>query len=327
MKQNLPNTVRDFALEVTFVSSGDGAQNSSADLMERQGGLRVAPPSGNKKMRLAVLMTCFNRKSMTLEALDSLFGQKDVQNLDVTVYLVDDRSSDGTGQAVMQIFPQVILLQGDGSLFWNGGMRKAFAAAIGIGFDGYIWFNDDTRLEDDALHRLVACATEMEESTSAAIMVGSIRDPHTGYLSYGGVKKKKSGLRLDFVPQIPDGNRSVPCDTMNGNFTMIPAAVVSLLGNLDDAFRHQLGDFDYGLRATKAGIPIFIAPGYFGYCRDNPSHGTWRDSTLSLKERWRHLMSPKGAPPKEWFFYTRRHFGWRWPFYSLSPYLKSVFGQ
>ena len=276
-----------------------------------------------QKIRLAVLMTSFNRRSMTLETLDSLFGQKHIENLDMTVYLVDDDSSDGTGPAVVQRFPQVTLLQGNGSLFWNGGMRKAFATALAAGFDGYIWLNDDTRLEENALHRLVACVMAIGEPT---IVVGSIRDLYTGERSYGGVQKRRSGLRLDFVPQLPDRSRAVRCDTMNGNFTFIPAAVASRLGNLDDGFQHQLGDFDYGLRATKAGIPIFIAPGYFGYCSDNPSSGTWRDSTLSLNQRWRHLMSPKGAPPREWFLYTRRHYGWRWPLYSISPYLKSIIG-
>lgn len=277
------------------------------------------------KMRIAVLMTCFNRKRTTLETLDSLFNQKHVENLDLTVYLVDDGSRDGTSRAVALRFPQVCLLQGDGSLFWNGGMRKAFAKALATGFDGYIWFNDDTLLEKEALHRLVACATEIGDSSGSAIVVGSIRDPRTGERTYGGVKKRGSWLRLDFIPLLPDESGAVRCDTMNGNFTLIPAAVATRLGNLDGAFKHQLGDFDYGLRAMKAGIPIFIAPGYFGYCSDNPLSGTWRDSELPLKKRWKHLMSPKGAPPKEWLLYITRHFGWRWPFYAISPYIKCLF--
>jgi GT2 family glycosyltransferase len=279
------------------------------------------------KKRIAVLVTCFNRRSMTLEALDSLFGQRHVENLDVTVYLVDDDSNDGTASAVMNRFPQVVLLHGDGSLFWNGGMRKAFAAALTTGFDAYIWFNDDTRLQPDALHRLIACTIDMQRANGPSIVVGSILHPHTGELSYGGVRKKSLGLRLNFEPVLPDDKQPVRCDTMNGNFTIIPAAVATRLGNLDDAFRHQLGDFDYGLRATKASIPIYIAPGYYGYCRGNPLNGTWKDSRLSLKRRWLHLMSPKGAPPREWFIYTRRHFGWRWLPYSISPYLKSIVGR
>jgi GT2 family glycosyltransferase len=114
---------------------------------------------------------------------------------------------------------------------------------------------------------------------------------------------------------------------MNGNFTLIPAAVAGRLGNLDGAFRHQLGDFDYGLRAMKAGIPIVIARGYFGYCSDNLSSGTWRDFAQPFANRWKHLMSPKGAPPREWLLYTRRHFGWRWPFYAVSPYLRTIFSR
>jgi GT2 family glycosyltransferase len=277
------------------------------------------------KMRIAVLMTCFNRKRMTLETLNSLFNQKEIDDLDMTVYLVDDGSRDGTSQAVELRFPQVCLLQGDGSLFWNGGMRKAFSTALSTGFDGYLWFNDDTLLEKDALHRLIACVTDIRDSYGSAIVVGSIRDPRTGEWTYGGVKKKGSWFRLDFIAQLPDDIRSIRCDTMNGNFTLIMAGVATRLGNLDYAFQHQLGDFDYGLRATKAGIPIFIAPGYFGYCSDNPSSGTWRDAELSFRKRWKHLMSPKGAPPKEWFLYTSRHFGWRWPIYSVSPYVKSLF--
>ena len=278
-------------------------------------------------MRIAILMTCFNRKEMTLEALESLFNQKRVEDIDATVYLVDDGSRDGTSQVVAARFPQVALLRGDGSLFWNGGMRKAFAEALAADFAGYIWFNDDTRLEDDALHRLVTCATEIRDSLGPAIIVGSTRDPFTGERSYGGVRKKRSGLRLDFVPQLPEDDHVVRCDTMNGNFTLIPASVAERLGNLDGAFRHQLGDFDYGLRAMKVGIPIIIAPGYFGYCSDNTSRGTWRDFAQPFANRWKHLMSPKGAPPREWLLYTRRHFGWRWPFYAVSPYLQTIFSR
>jgi GT2 family glycosyltransferase len=275
-------------------------------------------------MRIAVLMTCFNRKRMTLEALDSLFCQKHVGDVDLFVYLVDDGSRDETSSAVAERFPQVSLLQGDGSLFWNGGMRKAFAQALAKGFDGYIWFNDDTRLDEDALHRLTACAREEPGSLGAAIVVGSIRDPHTGEHSYGGVRKRALRFRLDFIPQLPDDHESVRCDTMNGNFTLIPASVAERLGNLDGAFRHQLGDFDYGLRATEAGIPVILAPGYYGCCSDNPASGTWRDQSQPLSKRWRHLLSPKGAPIREWLLYTRRHFGWRWPLYALSPYIKTI---
>jgi hypothetical protein len=39
-------------------------------------------------------------------------------------------SSDGTSEAVCEAFPQASILRGQGSLFWNGGMRVAFEAAM-----------------------------------------------------------------------------------------------------------------------------------------------------------------------------------------------------
>jgi GT2 family glycosyltransferase len=99
-------------------------------------------------MKIAILMTCFNRRDVTLLCLQKLFEQIDIEK--VEIYLVDDASSDGTQKAVRQNFPTVHLLGGNGRLFWNGGMRIAFAAAMERGFDAYLWLNDDSLLYPDA---------------------------------------------------------------------------------------------------------------------------------------------------------------------------------
>src|SRR5580658_7643570 len=95
---------------------------------------------------IAVLMTSFNRREVTLKSLDSLFRQQKAEGIRFAVFLVDDGSTDGTGGAVKSLFPQVKVLQGNGALFWNGGMRVAFAAAVQESFDAYLFLNDDTTL-------------------------------------------------------------------------------------------------------------------------------------------------------------------------------------
>jgi GT2 family glycosyltransferase len=44
--------------------------------------------------------------------------------------VLDDASSDGTSDAIAVQFPDVTVLHGDGELCWNGGMRRASAAAM-----------------------------------------------------------------------------------------------------------------------------------------------------------------------------------------------------
>jgi len=96
------------------------------------------------------LLTCFNRKDITLSCLESIYAQSLVKDLELSIYLVDDGSSDGTYEAVTKKFPDVKVLKGDGCLYWNGGMNMAWSAAYDAGFDYYLWVNDDVALQPDA---------------------------------------------------------------------------------------------------------------------------------------------------------------------------------
>src|SRR5690242_187901 len=93
--------------------------------------------------KVAVLITSHNRRETTLRCLRCLVEQRGCEALDVQTYLVDDGCTDGTASAVRNAFPTVTILQADGSLFWAGGMRAAFAEAAKSDPDFYLWLNDD----------------------------------------------------------------------------------------------------------------------------------------------------------------------------------------
>lgn len=92
--------------------------------------MRTAPTSGGT--RVAAVMAAYNRTELTLACLRSL-GAQQVPGVALDVFVLDDASSDGTSEAVAEQFPEVTVLHGDGELYWNGGMRRAFAAAIAMG--------------------------------------------------------------------------------------------------------------------------------------------------------------------------------------------------
>jgi GT2 family glycosyltransferase len=276
-------------------------------------------------MRIAVLMTCHNRCNKTLACLKSLFDQKLPENITIIVYLVDDGSTDGTSEAIASTFPQVRILGGNGSLFWAGGMRMAWAEALKGGYDAYLWLNDDTLLLPGALCTL--CRTE-EHARSAlrrsAIIAGSCRDPKTKEHTYGGLTRRSPRVRLANKPVLPT-NQPILCDTMNGNIVLVPEDIVDRLGFLGAEFMHFTGDTDYGLRARQTGIPVVLAPGYIGECTGHSQPAPWTDPATPLAVRIRNLCSPKGLPPRQWFIYVRRHTGWQWPFYFVKPLLRVVF--
>ena len=269
--------------------------------------------------RIAAVMTCFNRRDKTLACLASLERQRG-HDAEITPYVVDDGSTDGTGQAVARQHPSAVLLQGDGSLFWGGGMRLALEHAFRGGYDYYLWLNDDIDLDDDAVARLLAASRSLEaEGQPAAIVVGSMRHPQTGQVTYGGRYRPSLRRRAHFVVMPPPTDHPQPTETFNGNLVLVPAAAAELVGNVDPAFRQQWGDQDYGLRARAAGATAWVAPGTFGACARNPEVVYGR---APLREELRNLTTLKQLPPGDWATFARRWMGPLWPVYWASPYLR-----
>jgi len=95
-------------------------------------------------MKIAALITCHNRRAQTLACLEALYQNALSQDYSLHVILVDDGSTDGTGEAVRELYPSVEIIRGDGNLYWNKGMYRAFGHAMETGFDAYLWLNDDT---------------------------------------------------------------------------------------------------------------------------------------------------------------------------------------
>jgi GT2 family glycosyltransferase len=276
-------------------------------------------------MKIAVLMTCHNRRLTTLSSLEALFANRFPIGYTIDVILVDDASVDGTSAAVKQRFPSVHILEGDGDLYWCRGMHRAFEYALSVGYDFYIWLNDDTLLSSEALNCLLACE-ETHGKRNSAIVVGSTVDPDSGALTYGGVVRKSYLRPITFQKIIPNSDAQ-HCDSMTGNIVLIPSKIANAVGNLDPRFEHAMGDTDYALRAKKQGFSVLVAPGILGTCKENSTAGTYLDTNLSYGKRWKKMMSKKGLPWRSWLILTRRHAGVFWPVYFFWPYFSFLSGR
>jgi GT2 family glycosyltransferase len=276
---------------------------------------------------LAVIMTCHNRVNKTLACLARLFDQDCPRALKISVYLVDDGSTDGTGKAVKSKYPGINVIYGDGDLFWNRGMHLAFGEALKTNFDYYLWLNDDTLLYPGALTTMMKTHRELTESGRAAsIIVASTQDPATGKFTYGGyirAGKFINPLRLRLQP--PQEAGSIGCDTMCGNCVLIPKQVTDVIGNIDPEYMHRWGDVDYGLRAKAANCESYIAPGYLADCEGNPNADKHRDHNLPFMQRLKELHSLKGLGKKDWLRFVRTHGGTLWIGVWVRPYLRLIY--
>lgn len=278
------------------------------------------------KGRVCVLMTSFNRRAYTLECLGLLSRNQNLEQVGLSAVLVDDGSTDGTSEAVKAEFPWVEIVHGDGTLFWCRGMHLAWQVAQQGGYDYYLWLNDDTRLRPDALSRLLEWEQKLRASNAApVIVVGSTVDEKTGVLTYGG--EVQAGYRRSRFRKLLLAEQPQRCDSMNGNIVLVSVAAMKVVGMVDPAFEHAMGDTDYALRANRLGVPVWAAPGVFGECSDNAARGTFRDPALPLSRRWKAMLSRKGLPWRSWLLLTRRHTGWLWPVYFAWPYVRLVVGS
>lgn len=244
----------------------------------------------------AVLMTCYNRKDITLRCLSSLFAQQTSSNM--TVFLCDDASTDGTYEVIKEHYPQVHLFRSSGNLFWNRGMLYAWKKACSFNkFDAYVWLNDDVILKDNALQIMLDASTEEADE---AIICGCFCNS-LGQFTYGGADKYYNKV-------LPNG-RLQKIVFLNGNCVLVPSCVVDKIGLLDGYYHHHTGDFDYGLRAIEAGVNIVTTPCYIGVCEANTMKNRAKDTELSLFRRLRRLYSPLGANPLQAWHYRYKHFG------------------
>jgi GT2 family glycosyltransferase len=270
-----------------------------------------------RNSKLATLITCHNRRQKTLNCLRALYQSVLPVGYCMDLFLVDDGSTDGTGNAVKKEFPQVHIIQGSGQLYWNRGMHLAWqTAAQHQKYDFYLWLNDDTILDQHALNELLDCSNEALEKGNLSIITGSCRrskDDET--FTYGGRTEKRH--------VIPNGNLQA-CTYINGNAVLIPHLIFTKLGNLAPEYTHTMGDFDYGLRALQAGFSLFSTRCFIATCPQNDKPA-WCDPEVPLKKRWKSFHSPNGLNIKEYNTFRKKFCGSKWLIFTIKAYFKVLF--
>lgn len=267
--------------------------------------------------KILAVFTCFNRKEKTLNCLKSLNSN----NVKISFIAVDDNSDDGTYES-LSLYPDVQVIRGDGNCFYSGGMRLGIAAAqkrLNEQFDYVMFFNDDVEFYPNAIDRLVQFENNRNEIT-----VGAVCDDE-GHLSYGGALVNKK-YKPEYINVMSESSNRVYCDTFCANCVLIPVSIFERLPNIDVAYLHAMGDFDYGHTAARLGYKITVSDFFVGVCNDNPITNTWRDTSLKRSVRIKKKESVKGLPFYPYYHFLYKNHGFvKAVVYSITPYLRILF--
>lgn len=269
--------------------------------------------------KLGVLITCYNRKDNTLACLKNLYvsiEKNKAFDIGIDVYLVDDGSTDGTSDAIRTAYPDVRISQADGTLFWGRGMLKAWTEAAREDYDFYLWLNDDSYLNEDAIEQILTDSAKFDHK---AIIAGACKATNSDTITYSGhLLKDKKRIATTGTP--------VLCDYFNGNVVLIPKDVFTKVGFIDGTFQHLLGDIDYGLRAKKLGIKSYITSKVIAVCDRHDALPKWCNPDYTLKERLKNFNSPLSKNPRQVYLFEMRHTSFPFAIFRASIiYIRVVF--
>lgn len=237
-------------------------------------------------MRVAVMVACYNRREVTKRCLHSLNNQIDaIQDKKFDIYVYDDGSTDGTYEMLMQYFPQLFVVRGNGNAYWCKSMHYLMNKATKKKYDFYMMINDDVYFYADAVKNMFK---SYDNADGGCGIVGAFKSTHSQKGTYGGRNHQKELL-------MPNGKLQ-QCTWADWNCFLIDADVVKKVGILDGKYQHAWGDWDYDYRMLKKGFPIYETADYIGECELNSKKNTYADNALSRKIRLKKLFSTKGFP-------------------------------
>ena len=216
-------------------------------------------------MRLAIIIPIHNGLSYTRGCLKTLHEQIKVSGSEkVDIIIVDDGSTDGSAEWIKQHYPGVVIVQGDGSLWWSGSMNLGVQHAVNnLESDYILWWNNDVIPAPDYFTNLLKIISVNDSRQIVGSKVCRAENPNMIW-SMGGTFNPKNGWKDMIGFNKPDGPEfDVPgeADGRPGIGSCFPASVFRETGFLDArVFPQYHGDTDFTWRAKLKGYKIMVFP-------------------------------------------------------------------
>lgn len=259
-----------------------------------------------------VLIPVHNRRDTTLQCLDHLKHTQSWDQFEVVV--IDDGSTDGTSEAIENKFPEVTVLDGDGSLWWGGSIRIGMEYAMNHDAEVIMWLNDDVLPDSGAIKSLSNKTAELGDTVLTTRVE---TNPESEYTTC----HKKTRVGIKSIPYNTDSKIQY-CDVAAGKFTAFPRNIVKKIGYPNNKmFPHNLCDYDYTLRAKEHGFNVGV---YTDVSARDVGQDLKRDR-LSSDVSFVDLIKQYFDPKEETHYNIRTRY-YRYKRFYGPPIILSIFG-
>ncbi len=246
---------------------------------------------------ISFIIPVFNRLNYTKECLENLDNQKSTrffrQN-HIHIIVSNDGSTDGTEDWIRSNYPDVIVLQGTGNLWYSGslnlGIRYAFES---LNSDFIMVWENDIYPIDNYFNNLQDILDEWDGNTlicsklyyrvqpDKIFGLGGVFNPHNGFRRLIG-NKETDGPQYQKVMEI---------DWFLGQGVLIHHNIIQKVGLFDEVnFPQYHADIDYSLRAKKAGYHNIVYPN-LKLLNDTETTGISHMKNKTIKQFFQSLTS------------------------------------
>jgi rhamnopyranosyl-N-acetylglucosaminyl-diphospho-decaprenol beta-1,3/1,4-galactofuranosyltransferase len=203
------------------------------------------------------VIVTYDRRDLLPACLEAVAAQARAPD---EIVVVDNGSSDGTGDLIRSAFPDVTLLRVEVNQGFGLGLATGIRHARAGGHD-WIWlFDDDDRPIPEALGTLIEVVEAMSDDRAGMFSSWSY-GPDGIVLAEGAPWNAGRG---GGVPRGPAADPPPPgpyrTDAVTFSGMMLSGAVVDAIGLPRTDYYLMFEDVEYCLRAKRAGFRIYVVP-------------------------------------------------------------------
>lgn len=242
--------------------------------------------------KVSIIIPNFNGKKYLADCIDSLY-RLDFPREDYEIIVVDNASSDGSGEFVSSTYPDVLLITAKRNLGFasgcNLGIKNSSAEYI-------ILLNNDTVVETDWLTELVAVADNNNEVAIVGSKLLFKHNPNEIQNAASFLTDRGDGGDIG-THQPDEGQYNTTREVMAvcGASMLIKRALIEEIGALDEDFFAYYEDMDLCYRTRLYGKKIIFAPKSVVYHVHAATSGEWSPFFTFLVLRNKLLIHLKNS--------------------------------